>query len=116
MRNYLISFDNINLQDINTVGGKNASLGEMMQVTKSLGIKVPKGFALTTNAYQEFLEANNLIEFINLTIKDLDIDSITSLQSVGTKIRTKIMDGEIPKHIEDAIIPFYENLSKNYGN
>ena len=55
------------------VGGKNASLGEMMQVTKLLGIEVPKGFALTTNAYKEFLKSNNLSDFIRLTIKDLDI-------------------------------------------
>ncbi len=116
MKNYLISFDNISLQDINMVGGKNASLGEMMQVTKSLGIKVPKGFALTTRAYQEFLEANNLIDFISLTMKDLNVDSITSLQAIGEKIRNKIMDGIIPQHIEEAIIPFYENLSKNYGD
>ncbi len=98
------------------VGGKNASLGEMMQVTKSLGIKVPKGFALTTNAYNEFLKANNLIEFINITIKDLNVDSIKSLQSVGAKIRNKIMEGEIPKNIKEEIIPFYENLSQNYGD
>ncbi len=116
MGNYLISFDNINLQDIKMVGGKNASLGEMMQVTKSLGIKVPKGFALTTSAYHEFLKANNLVDFINCTIKDLDIDSITSLQAVGLKIRNKIVDGKIPQHIEEAIIPFYEKLSKNYGD
>ena len=114
MKNYLISFDNITLQDINLVGGKNATLGEMMQVTKSLGIKVPKGFALTTIAYKEFLKANNLIDFINLTIKDLDINSITSLQAVGVKIRIKIMECKIPKHIEEAIIRFYEILSKNY--
>ncbi|NRA93517.1 MAG: phosphoenolpyruvate synthase, partial [Psychroserpens sp.] len=114
MRNYLISFDNVTLQDLNMVGGKNASLGEMMQVTKSLGIEVPKGFALTTSAYQEFLETNNLVEFINLTIKDLNIESIASLQAVGMKIRNKIMAGEIPKHIEADIIHFYENLSRNY--
>ncbi len=116
MKNYLLWFDNINLEDLNMVGGKNASLGEMMQVTKSLGIEVPNGFAITTTAYQEFLELNNFIDFINLTIKDLDINSITSLQAVGLKIRTKIMEGKIPRHIEDAIIQFYENLSKNYGD
>lgn len=114
MRNYLISFDNVTLKDLSMVGGKNASLGEMMQVTKSLGIEVPKGFALTTSAYQEFLETNNLVEFINLTIKDLNIESIASLQAVGMKIRNKIMAGEIPKHIEKDIIHFYENLSRNY--
>jgi pyruvate, water dikinase len=98
------------------VGGKNASLGEMMQVTKLLGIEVPKGFALTTNAYKEFLKSNNLSDFIRLTIKDLDIESIASLQAVGLKIRNKIMSGKIPKHIEEGIILYYENLSKDYGN
>jgi len=116
MKNYLISFDTINLKDLNLVGGKNASLGEMMQITKSLGIQVPKGFALTTTAYKEFLEVNHLSDFINLTIQNLDINSIASLQATGAKIRNKIMQGEIPKHIKDAIIDFYKDLSKNYGN
>lgn len=116
MKNYLMLFDNISLKDLNLVGGKNASLGEMIQATKSLGIEVPKGFALTTIAYQEFLEANNLSDFINLAMKNLDINSIISLQATGKKIRNKIMLGEIPKHIEDAILLFYKDLSKNYGN
>lgn len=116
MKNYLMSFDNISLKDLNLVGGKNASLGEMMQVTQSLGIEVPNGFAITTTAYQEFLELNNLIDFISLTIKDLDVNSITSLQAVGLKIRTKILEGKIPRNIENCIIQFYENLSGNYGD
>ncbi len=116
MGNYLKWFNEITLKDINMVGGKNASLGEMTQVTETLGIDVPNGFALTTSAYQEFLETNNLIDFINHTIKELDINSIKSLQDVGAKIRNQIMNGKIPKDIEKSIIPFYQTLSRNYGN
>ena len=64
MQKYVLWYEQLGMNDVEVVGGKNASLGEMIQVTKSLGIKVPKGFALTTSAYQEFLEANNLIDFI----------------------------------------------------
>lgn len=113
MKDYLMSFENISLKDINLVGGKNASLGEMVQVAHKLGIEVPNGFAITTASYQEFLVANNLIEFINYAIKDLDIDSISSLQSVGLKIRNKILEGKIPEHIENSIIHFYKELSQD---
>jgi hypothetical protein len=116
MRNHLISFDSMNLKDLHVVSGKNASLGERIQITKSLGKEVPKVFALSTIAYQELLEANNLIDFINYSIKGLDIGSITSLQAVGLKIRNIIMGGKIPRHIEKSIIQFYENLSENYSD
>jgi len=74
--NYTIDLNKVSLTDINTVGGKNASLGEMLQNLKSLNIKVPNGFAVTTKAYYDFIEYNNLNEKINTLVSGLNEDNI----------------------------------------
>ncbi len=115
MYNYLVSFDKIALKDIKDVGGKNASLGEMTQAIKSLGIRVPMGYALKTNAYREFLEFNNLTTFIDEQLQDLNISSITDLQSAGKAIRNAIKQGELPDKLKLEISLCYKNLSQSFG-
>ena len=83
-------FDNINASDIADVGGKNASLGEMITQLKETGISVPDGFAITTSAYISFLEHNDLSERIAALVEEFKNES-KSLQSVGSSIRNLIL-------------------------
>ena len=86
----------------------------MTHVMKSLGIKIPKGFAITTTAYQAYVEHNKLSEKINKLLTHLDVNDINSLNAVGTGIRNCILNGEIPEAIKEAIISAYNTLSQHY--
>ena len=83
MKNYTLFFNHISLNNIPTVGGKNASLGEMINEMSSLGINVPNGFALKTNAYKEFLSINKLAPIIKDTLSALNVSNITELESAA---------------------------------
>lgn len=108
-------FDEINLSDINLVGGKNASLGEMYSNMKKLSIKIPYGFAITTNAFDNFISFNKLDNFINKNIKELNNNySLKNLGQIGIKIRNKILDGIFPKNLKDLILNSYLRLSNYY--
>ena len=113
-KEFTIPFEDISLGSIDLVGGKNASLGEMTTVMKSLGIKIPKGFAITTNAYQAYVEHNKLSEKISKLLTHLDVNDINALNAVGTGIRNCILNGEIPEAIKEAIIKAYNTLSQHY--
>ena len=108
-------FDSLGSKDISTAGGKNASLGEMTRALKSKGINVPDGFALTTQAYWEFLSANKLVERINRSLTSLD-NSSDSLIHVGTAIRRMILNAEFPADTEEAIRQAYRELSSRYDH
>ncbi|MCB2353832.1 phosphoenolpyruvate synthase [Clostridium estertheticum] len=95
--NYILFFDEIDKKDISLVGGKGANLGEM---TKA-GFHVPYGFCVTTQAYREFLQYNNLLNFITEMIKDANIDNITE---IGEKIREKIGQSAIPEKVAKEIL------------
>ena len=88
---YIKWFNEIGLNDLALVGGKNASLGEMIQNMESLGINVPFGFAVTTKAYDKFIQDNNLDEYINRKLEELSNDyTLVNLKRTGMKIRNKI--------------------------
>lgn len=113
--NYILDLNQVSLQDISLVGGKNASLGEMIQNLKSLNIKVPNGFAVSTNAYYDFISYNNLSEKIQSLVIGLDDRNLTQLREVGSEVRQLIRNGEFPESIKTEIKQKYLELSHTYG-
>ncbi len=107
---YVIPFSKLNIKDIDKVGGKNASLGEMIGNLTHAGVKVPDGFATTADAYQEFLSQGGLKEEIYALLKDLDVDNVSMLKKVGQRIRERIMDAHFQPELIDAVHAGYEAL------
>lgn len=112
---YIRFFNQIGIQDVAQVGGKNASLGEMYRNLSSKGVEIPNGFATTSDAYWLLLETNNLKEKIAQILHDLDIGDTKNLQERGAKIRTLILNATLPKELEDELLEAYKILSKEYG-
>ena len=112
---YTIDLNKVSLKDIGLVGGKNASLGEMLQNIKSLGIKVPNGFAITTEAYHDFIKYNSLDEKINELISGLDDGDLAKLRWAGSETRQLIRNGKFPESLKNEIREKYRELSLSYG-
>ena len=110
MQDYIIWFDQLGMNDVETVGGKNASLGEMIANLSSVDIRVPNGFATTSNAYRDFLTSNNLSSKINSALDSLDVSDVNALAETGAKIRGWMMDAPIPKAFEDSLKEAYMKL------
>lgn len=110
---YARPFDTITNQDVKLVGGKNASLGEMVQGLKSKGIRVPDGFATTADAYRHFLEHNHLPSQIDDCIQQWK-NQQASLEDTGRKIRRLILKAEFPNDLKEEIQSAYQELSKKY--
>jgi pyruvate,water dikinase len=108
-------FDSLNSDDTPIVGGKNASLGEMIQNLKERGIRVPDGFATTAEAYWHFIDENDLREKIAEQVERLD-GSDKTLRSVGKKIRRLILEARIPDDLADSVRSAYAELSKQYDD
>ncbi|AFJ01527.1 Phosphoenolpyruvate synthase [Methylophaga frappieri] len=104
------------MEDVNRVGGKNASLGEMLQNLAPLGVAVPSGFATTADAYREFLAHDGLQDKINARLRELDVDDVIALQKTGREIRDWIMTIPYPEAMEKAIDEAYIGLEKEYGS
>lgn len=115
MTEYTVSLDELSMQDVPRVGGKNASLGEMLQNLAPLGVSVPGGFATTADAYREFLQHDGLQERINKRLRRLDVDDVNELQVAGKEIRKWIMEVPYPPAMEAAIDGAYQALEKQYG-
>lgn len=111
---YTIDLNQVSLTDINLVGGKNASLGEMIQNLKTLGIKVPNGFAITTEAYHTFIKHNKLDEKIISLVSNLDDSDINLLRKTGSEVRQLIRNGEFPEELKIEIRNKYKELSLDY--
>lgn len=111
---YTIKLDKVGLSDIGLVGGKNASLGEMLQNLSKIGIRIPSGFALKVNAYFDFLEYNDLKKKIEEIINSIDYDNIESLRRSGNQVRQMIRDGQFPQEMMDEILESYKDLSETY--
>ncbi len=112
---YIINLNEVSLKDINLVGGKNASLGEMIQNIESMGIKVPNGFAVTTNAYRDFIDFNGLQEQVVNLVSGLDDGNLPELRRVGAEVRQLIRNGIFPPKIKEEIRERYQQLSESYG-
>ena len=110
----IIWFRDTSIEDIQIVGGKNASLGEMISNLSKKNISVPDGFSITTYAYDNFLKFNNLEEKITSILTDLNYDDHINLKRSGLKIRNLIQDGKFPQDIYEEIVENYKILSRNY--
>ena len=93
MSTNILQLHQVGMKDIDLVGGKNASLGEMLQNLTKLGVNIPGGFVITVNAYQEFIQHNNLDEKIRSLVKQIDYSSVESLRRAGLQIRNAIRNG-----------------------
>ena len=108
-------FHEVGLEDVPLVGGKNASLGEMIRELSPLGVKVPGGFATTSEAYGYFLEHNGLREAIAQELKGLDVEDPKALQGASRRLRNLILKGEYPKDLKEEILAAYRQLSEEAG-
>ena len=113
-KKFILWFDQVGIADVASVGGKNASLGEMYTTLVPKGIRVPNGFIVTAYAYRYFIEKEGLLSFIEETLKDLDTKDIKNLQKKGKAIREKIIASNVPDEIEKEIAEAYKNLSSAY--
>ncbi|MBD3227232.1 MAG: phosphoenolpyruvate synthase [Candidatus Lokiarchaeota archaeon] len=111
-KKFILEFNEIGMGDVDLVGGKNASLGEMIQ---KVNVPVPPGFAITAYAYRHFIKESNLNDFIEDTLKGLDTHDVNQLAEVGQKIREAIVAQELPDDLTEAIVEAYDNLRENLG-
>lgn len=113
---YIRFFDEIDIDDIAIVGGKNASLGEMYQKLSSKGVSIPGGFATTSDAYRMLLRENGIKEKIADILSDLDIQDTNNLQQRGAKVRDLILASHLPKELEAELQEAYEILCDMYDS
>jgi len=107
---YIKFFSELDKRDNKNVGGKNASLGEMIKRLGKRGVRIPNGFATTAKAYWFFLNENNLREPITGLLEKLDTDEFSNLDSTGSEIRKKIMAADMPEALEEEIKKAYKKL------
>jgi pyruvate,water dikinase len=108
---YVIPFERLGMHDVETVGGKNASLGEMIGSLTKLGVQVPGGFATTADAYRVFLKQGGLDARIRAELAGLDVDDVTKLAATGAKIRGWILATPFPAEIEKAVLEELRKMS-----
>ena len=113
--NYVVWFDKLRMTDVEHVGGKNASLGEMISQLASSGVRVPGGFATTAQAYRDFLAHNGLSDRINEMLAKLDVEDVVELARVGKEIRQLIVDTPFPAQLENEIRTAYEQMVADSG-
>jgi len=109
---YVVSLDKLGKHDVEHVGGKNASLGEMISNLAGAGVSVPGGFATTAQAYRDFLEQSGLNDQIHKALDALDVDDVNALARTGAQIRQWIMDAEFPEQLNAEIRTHFAELSK----
>jgi pyruvate,water dikinase len=114
MVNNIKKFTDISISDINTVGGKNASLGEMINNLNKKGIYVPNGFAVTTHSYDQFIKHNNINNFIKDALESVNIDNLNELELCSNLIQQKIISCDFPEELREEIIEAYLALCKIY--
>lgn len=112
MNAQVISLDKLGKNDIDKVGGKNASLGEMISHLTDLGVSVPGGFATTSEAFNKFLIDTGLQNKIKDALQGLDVDDVATLTATGKKIRDMIIEQELPKDLEQEIRDAFAEMSQ----
>ena len=111
MVEYVVSLDKLGVHDVEHVGGKNASLGEMISNLAGAGVSVPGGFATTAQAYRDFLELSGLNAQIHAALDALDVDDVNALAKTGAQIRQWIMEAEFPEKLNEEIRTAFATLS-----
>jgi pyruvate,water dikinase len=112
---FILWFDQLGIDDVPHVGGKNASLGEMYVSLTSKGIRVPNGFAITAYAYRYFLEKAGIRERIKDILKDLNTSDMKNLAERGQKVRDTIIAAEFPQELKSSILSAYRDLCGAYN-
>ena len=112
---YVVPFSKLRMTDLESVGGKNASLGEMMSQLAAAGIRVPDGFATTAAAFRDFLDAGDLRGRIGAALDALDVEDVRALAEVGARIRGWIVETPLPTQLEHEIRDKYQELVKEYS-
>ncbi|MFC1768705.1 phosphoenolpyruvate synthase [Nanoarchaeota archaeon] len=115
-RRFILWFDELTIDDVPLVGGKNASLGEMYSNLNEKGVNIPNGFTITSTAYRYFIAKSNLKPKIAEILKDLDTHNVTSLAEKGEKIRYLITHSELPDELKISIKKAYKKLCSQYGH
>ncbi|KPB19270.1 Phosphoenolpyruvate synthase [Pseudomonas syringae pv. syringae] len=113
---YVVSLDKLGVHDVEHVGGKNSSLGEMISNLAGAGVSVPGGFATTAQAYRDFLELSGLNEQIHAALDALDVDDVNALARTGAQIRQWIMEAEFPEQLNAQIRTAFAELSAGNPN
>jgi len=113
---YVVSLDKLGVHDVEHVGGKNASLGEMISNLAGAGVSVPGGFATTAQAYRDFLELSGLNDQIHAALDALDVDDVNALAKTGAQIRQWIMEAEFPEKLNAEIRTAFAELSAGNPN
>src|SRR5580692_494374 len=116
MKPYIIPFEKLKNKDVELVGGKNASIGEMISGLSDLGVSVPGGFATTSHAYRDFLAQDGLDERIRGVLAALDVDDVERLAVVGAQIRGWMLSTPFPKRLHDEILDAWRKMGKASGD
>jgi pyruvate, water dikinase len=111
----ILWFEEVGTQDVGLVGGKNSSLGEMIQQLTPQGINVPTGFATTAYAFRHFIESAGLDKKLRELFRDLDVNNVQNLQEKGKKARRLILNTPFPSDLSNAITIAYRRLCERYG-
>ena len=112
---YIVWLEALRMSDVAKVGGKNASLGEMISQLAHLGVRVPGGFATTAAAYRDFLAQSDLDKRIRAVLEDLAVTDVTALAEVGSQIRQWIMDTPLPPRLESEVREAYGKMQAEAG-
>jgi pyruvate,water dikinase len=112
---FTVKYEEVGIKDVPNVGGKNASLGEMIRTLKEKGVPVPSGFIVTAAAYFYFLKETQLDVFIKETLDGLDTKNLKELERCGKLVRDAIVKKDFPKDLQDEIVASYHELEKRYG-
>ncbi len=115
MQEYVLWYQELGMHDVGRVGGKNASLGEMISNLSNAGVQVPGGFATTAYAYNEFLEQSGVEQRIHELLDALDVDNVTALAEAGKTIRQWIIDTPFQPALEQAIHEAFDRLQQQAG-
>ncbi|MEL4898572.1 phosphoenolpyruvate synthase [Crocosphaera sp. Alani8] len=113
---FILWFEEVGSKDVDLVGGKNSSLGEMIQQLQPKGVRVPTGFATTAYAYRYFIKSAELESRLKDLLTDLDVNDVTNLQERGDLARSLILNTPFPKELEEGIIKAYKILCDRYSN
>ncbi|MCA2928025.1 MAG: phosphoenolpyruvate synthase, partial [Microcystis sp. M020S1] len=108
---YVLGLEHLRMTDVETVGGKNASLGEMISQLAAAGVRVPGGFATTAQAFRDFLQANQLTERIDTRLQSLNVDDVRALAEAGREIRQMVVEAPFQAELEKQIRHFYQKLT-----
>jgi pyruvate, water dikinase len=115
LKQYVIPFNEVGMADVHRVGGKNASIGEMLKALTGLGVKVPGGYATTADAYRDFLAQGGLAARINAALDDLDVDDVGKLAVTGAQIRGWILETPFSERLQSEVLASWRALDSGHG-